>query len=111
MKRMLLDENLPRPLKREFSDQFYVSTVPDQGWASYKNGELISAMVEEGFEYLITADRNIEYQQNLDRYPIKLIVLITFDNRLKSLKSKIQLIEEKVLEMESSNKLLHIDLR
>jgi hypothetical protein len=38
MKIILLDENLPVPLKNDFSDSFEVLTVYDKGWQSKKNG-------------------------------------------------------------------------
>lgn len=62
MKKALLDENLPRQLKNAFSSAIEVTTVPDLGWQSKKNGELLSAMVENGIEYLITADKNLRFQ-------------------------------------------------
>ncbi len=111
MKKVLLDENLPRPLVKHFSSAFEVSTVPTEGWASKKNGELLAAMAGAGFEYLLTVDRNLEYQQNLDQYPIKIIVLITYDNRYKTLFAHIPVIERSINRMDSDQKLLHIDLR
>lgn len=62
MKKILLDENLPRPLAKQFSQELEVISVHDIGWAEKKNGELIRAMLEEGFEYLMTADRNLQHQ-------------------------------------------------
>ena len=47
MKIILLDENLPNPLKKDFSDSFEVVTVHDKGWSSEQNGELLSASDEE----------------------------------------------------------------
>lgn len=38
--RVLIDECLPRALKREVIAEF-VQTVPEAGWASKKNGELL----------------------------------------------------------------------
>ncbi len=37
-------------------------------------------MVSEGFEVLLTFDRNLPYQQNLEKYPIKVIVLVAENN-------------------------------
>ena len=90
---MLLDENLPKPLARYFSQDFEVFTVPDMGWASKKNGELIQAMLDEGFEILLTVDKGIPHQQNLNKYPIQIALILTHDNRLKTLLSKVPLIE------------------
>ena len=110
MRKVLLDENLPRPLIKHFSTDFEVSTVPDQGWASKKNGELLAAMTNAAFEYLLTVDRNLEYQQNLDKHSVKIVVLITYDNRYKTLVPHLPLIEQGIREMKSNQKLLHIDL-
>lgn len=111
MKKMLLDENLPKPLKSYFSDAVEIFTVSGLGWASKKNGELIAAMIEEGIDYLITVDKNLEYQQNLDKYPIKLIVVLSHTNRLKDLTAKVPIIEKAIHEMEDRQKLLHVDIR
>ncbi len=81
MYRLLLDENLPKKLKYRFGEGFEVTTVPDQGWTSLKNGELLKAMVDSGIEYLVTADKNLSYQQNYRKWNIKLIVLNTPDNQ------------------------------
>ncbi len=111
MTKILLDENLPRPLKRDFSADFEVSTVPDEGWATKKNGELLAAMTAAGFEVLITADKNLRFQQNLDKYTVKVVVLRTFDNRYKTLKSHVPRIEKELEGMGAGNKILEIDLR
>ena len=50
MKKLLLDENLPKQLKKHFSAEFEVSSVPDLGWQAKKNGELLAAMDESGIE-------------------------------------------------------------
>ncbi len=112
MKIILLDENLPVPLKNDFSNKFEVVTVHDKGWQSKQNGELLQAIDDEGIDFLMTADRNLEYQQNLDRYNLRLIVLITFDNRYKTLRDKVPIIEKVLLSKESaSEKIIKIDLR
>jgi len=111
MKIILLDENLPKPLKRHFSDDFNVTTVSDKGWNSLENGELLEAMTKEGFEILLTVNKNLQYQQNLDRYPIQIVVLFTINNRYKTLLSKVPLIESKIRKIRDSDKVFIIDLR
>lgn len=54
MKRVLLDENLPRLLKRELPG-FEVHTVAEMGWAGVKNGKLLR-LAEAEFDILVTAD-------------------------------------------------------
>ena len=111
MKRVLLDENLDRRLKNYFSSEIDVTSVPDLGWQSKKNGELLSAMDAEGITYLLTADRNLRFQQNLDKYSVIIIVIRAFDNRLKSLIPSISKIEAGILAVGSDERVIEIDLR
>lgn len=64
--RVLLDEQLPRHLARELTGQ-QVRTVQEQGWAGLTNGELLKRAADDGFEVFVTADQNLEFQQNLAR--------------------------------------------
>ena len=84
MKKLLLDENLPKKLRYRFGVGYEVVKVPDMGWASLENGQLLKAMQETGFEYLITADKNLSYKQNYEKYGISLLVLGTKDNRYET---------------------------
>jgi predicted nuclease of predicted toxin-antitoxin system len=77
--KLLLDENLPKKLKRDFSEH-EIYTVTDRGWNGKKNGELLSLMLNEKFDALLTFDQNIEHQQNFSKYPIAVIVLIAENN-------------------------------
>lgn len=74
--RILLDESLPRRLISELSGHT-VSTVTDQGWSGLENGELLRAAVDQ-FDVFLTADQNLEYQQNLSELPLSVVVLVTF---------------------------------
>lgn len=111
MKKILLDENLPRPLAKLFTASLEVISVHDIGWAEKKNGDLIRSMLEEGFEYLLTADKNLQNQQNLDKYPVRLIVLRTFDNRFKTLVPFVAFIQDAILNADDSEQIIEIDLR
>lgn len=62
--KILLDECLPRKLKFELSGH-EAYTVPQMGWASKKNGELLALMSEQ-FDVFLTVDSNMQHQQNLD---------------------------------------------
>ena len=55
--KLLLDENLPKKLKQDFID-YDIFTVRDQGWNGCENGELLVLMIQNGFELLITFDKN-----------------------------------------------------
>ncbi|MBM2816244.1 MAG: hypothetical protein HW421_3006 [Ignavibacteria bacterium] len=72
--KILLDENIPINLKRELSD-FEVFTVRDMNWDSYKNGDLLKSAIQSGFNVLITTDKNLQFQQNIKKFKIAVIVL------------------------------------
>ncbi|MEQ1744871.1 MAG: DUF5615 family PIN-like protein [Saprospiraceae bacterium] len=111
MKKVLLDENLPRPLALLFSGDLEVISVHDLGWAEKKNGELLRLMLNEGFEYLLTADKNLQNQQNLDKNPIKLVVVRTFDNRYKTLARYVEVIQLAILEAAEEARIIEVDIR
>ena len=62
-----------------------VSTVQDMGWAGTANGRLLLLAADREFDALITVDRGIEHQQNVDDLPIPVIVMIAARNRLQEL--------------------------
>jgi hypothetical protein len=84
--RVPLDEQLPRHLAREIGGHD-VSTVQQQGWAGLKNGELLRVAADAGFEVLVTADRNLQFQQNLSRSRLGIILLTASSNALEDLLS------------------------
>ncbi|MGB8010361.1 MAG: hypothetical protein WCF68_02010 [Terriglobales bacterium] len=47
----------------------------ERGWDQLVNGELIAAAEAEGFEILLTTDKNMRYQQNLTGRKIAFVVL------------------------------------
>ena len=111
MKRVLLDENLDKRLKNYFSAELDVTSVPDLGWQSKKNGELLAAMADEGLAYLLTADRNLQFQQNPDKYAVILVVVATHDTRLKNLVSHVSTIETAIVDAQPAEKVILVDLR
>ena len=82
--RILLDECVPRPLKRELSGHD-VHTVVEMRWPGKKNGELLALMAPENFEVFLTVDQNLSYQQNLRAMNIAVIVMIAPTNKLVDL--------------------------
>lgn len=82
--RVLVDEQLPRQLAAHLLGHD-VRTVQQQGWAGLTNGELLRRAAEAGFEVFLTADQNLQYQQNLTRSPLRVIVLVARSNALEDL--------------------------
>jgi predicted nuclease of predicted toxin-antitoxin system len=62
--RVLIDECLPRQLKGWLAELHDAHTVQEFGWANVKNGRLLRLADEAGFDVLVTADKNIHFQQN-----------------------------------------------
>ena len=81
--RILLDESLPHDLAALILDH-QVSTVRNEGWTSVKNGRLL-ALAATRFDVFISADRNLEFQQNLVKLPLAVVVLIARKNRVQDL--------------------------
>ena len=82
--KLLLDENLPKRLKADFADH-EIYTVRDKGWNGIKNGQLLQLMVENGFHALLTFDKNLQHQQNFQKYTIAVFVLSAFNNTYREL--------------------------
>jgi hypothetical protein len=82
--RILVDESLPRQFAAELPGH-EVSTVREQRWLGLRNGVLLRAAVHAGFLVLVTADRSVEFQQNLQAIGIAVIVLAV-RNRIQDLR-------------------------
>ena len=96
--RLLLDENLPKHLKADFGPDYDVKTVRDMGWLGKKNGELLGLIVFNGFDFFVTIDKNLRYQQNLDRIELKIFLLLAINNRRETLQVLVEKIKGKIKE-------------
>lgn len=83
--KILLDENLPTKAKFDFGEDYEVRTVRDMGWLGKKNGELLGLAAFNGFDVFITLDKNLRNQQNLNKVDLKLILLLSTDNKHQTL--------------------------
>jgi hypothetical protein len=82
--KVLLDECVDRRLAREIAGH-EVTTAPDAGWASAKNGDLL-AFAQDQFDAFVTTDRNLAFQQHLPRFSIAVLILRARTNRLIDLR-------------------------
>jgi hypothetical protein len=78
--KVLFDQGTPVPLRHALSGHEVV-TAFERGWQSLANGELLTAAEAEGFEALVTTDRNLLYQQNLAGRRLAIVALSTTDWR------------------------------
>src|SRR5579863_8366661 len=72
--RVLFDQATP-VLIRAYLEGNDVRTAAQQGWDTLKNGELLAAAEADGFDVLLTTDKNMPYQQNLAGRRIAVVVL------------------------------------
>jgi hypothetical protein len=84
--KLLLDECVDRRLAQAITGHD-VKTAPQMGWAGLRNGVLLGKAVEEGFDVFVTVDRNLLFQQPLEKYPISVVVLHGKSNRIEDLLS------------------------
>ena len=82
--KVLLDECVDWRLARDIVGHD-VKTARQMGWATIKNGELLT-LATEHFDVLVTVDQNLSFQQNLDSLSIAIFVLQAKTNRLADLR-------------------------
>ncbi|MBZ0204631.1 MAG: DUF5615 family PIN-like protein [Ignavibacteria bacterium] len=63
--KILLDECLPRKLKFHLIE-YDTFTVGEKGWANLKNGSLLKAAIDDNFDILLTVDKKLKYEQNME---------------------------------------------
>jgi hypothetical protein len=73
---ILFDHVTPSGIAR-FLPAHTVTKAKDRGWDTLTNGDLLTEAERAGFEVLLTADKNMRYQQNLRGRRIAIIVLST----------------------------------
>jgi predicted nuclease of predicted toxin-antitoxin system len=76
MRRLLLDENMPKGLRNILAG-YTVESAYRMGWGALTNGELLKAAEAAGFDAIVTADNNMRYQQNLKGRRLALVVVST----------------------------------
>jgi predicted nuclease of predicted toxin-antitoxin system len=72
--RVLLDENIPHKL-RDYLRHHEVFTVAFMRWRGVTNGKLLKLAEDDLFDVFVTADQNLEYQQNMINRRISVVFL------------------------------------
>ncbi|MEP7354443.1 MAG: hypothetical protein ABI824_14550 [Acidobacteriota bacterium] len=72
--RVLFDHNIPQGIASSLKEHD-VTIAVDLGWESISNGELLTQAEAAGFDVMLTADKNICYQQNLKNRRIAIVLL------------------------------------
>lgn len=81
--KILLDENLPRKLAAHLRGH-ECRTVAECGWSGKKNGELLE-LADPLFDVLLTLDKNLPYQQDLQSGRIAVLIIRARSNRVQDL--------------------------
>ena len=100
--KILLDECVTKRLKI-YLQEFETFTVRELSLSGVKNGKLMTFCSENGFDILLTIDKNLMYQQNLEKYPVTIIVLNSLSSKLEDLILFIPKFIEKINEFEKHN--------
>ena len=73
---VLFDHSTPAPLSPYLVGHTVIE-ARTRGWDRLSNGDLLVEAERAGFEALVTADKNMRYQQNLKGRKIAIVVLGT----------------------------------
>jgi predicted nuclease of predicted toxin-antitoxin system len=82
--RLLLDESVPARLYRALPNH-QVSNAVREGWSGFSNGRLLALAAAASFDAFVTVDKNLPFQQNLERLPIAVLILDSASNELQAL--------------------------
>src|SRR5260370_11704560 len=78
--RVLIDECVDPRVKLLFGDH-KVATVHEQGWDALEDGPLLT-VAQNDFDVLMTIDGSLEFQQNLEKFQIGVVVAHVPKNQL-----------------------------
>lgn len=73
---VLFDHSVPAPLASALIGHT-ITEARTRGWDTLSNGDLLAEAERAGFDVFLTADKNIQYQQNLAGRKIAVLVLGT----------------------------------
>ena len=83
--KLLLDEQMPRKLTRYFPNGYSVDHVQLVGWGGVKYGALQKLAADNGYDALISADKNMAYQQEEKSLKTSVVVLHVYQLRIQDL--------------------------
>src|SRR5437879_5626805 len=71
---ILFDHGTPRGIAPALVGHT-VKEARAQGWDTLSNGDLLNMAEDAGFDLLLTTDKNLRHQQNLQRRKLAIVVL------------------------------------
>ncbi|MEP7197147.1 MAG: DUF5615 family PIN-like protein [Saprospiraceae bacterium] len=103
--KILLDECVTKHLKPHLID-FDVYTVSEMKWNGIKNGKLISLCIENGFDLLLTIDKNIQFQQALEKHPLIIVIINSVTSNIDELITYLTSLRKQLGEFQKHNSYL-----
>ncbi|MEN9548981.1 MAG: hypothetical protein RIR12_1572 [Bacteroidota bacterium] len=97
--KILLDECVTKRLKNHLTE-FDVFTIRELDLSGIKNGKLMTYCVENNFDILLTIDKNLMYQQNLDKYPVTIAILNCVTSKIEELSTFLPSFKSQVEKLE-----------
>lgn len=79
-------------------------------WLGKKNGELLGLAAFNGFDVVITLDKNLKNQQNLDKVSLTFIVLLVKNNKPETIQPFVQKIKILLMNSNELPKLTEVSL-
>jgi hypothetical protein len=79
--KVLLDENLDHRLRKNLGSH-EVFTASYKGWGGFKNGKLLEAAEDDGFNVLVTGDQTLYYEQSLTGRRLAIVALSCVEWRI-----------------------------
>ena len=76
-----------------------IFTVTDSDWSGLENGDLLHVAAGR-FDVFLTADQNLEYQQNLSALPLAIVVLVAFNNTLEAIRTLLPGLLDRLADLE-----------
>lgn len=77
MTRVILDEGVPKRLARKLRELGIDATAFPNEMKQLSNGALLAAFEQQGFSVLVTNDKKMQFQQNMARRKLAIVVLPT----------------------------------
>ncbi len=82
--KILLDECVTKRLKTHLNN-FDVFTVRELEFSGIKNGKLMAYCSDNHFDMLLTIDKNLMFQQNLENHPVTIVVFNCLSSKIEEL--------------------------
>lgn len=108
MKRVILDEGVPKILARKLRENGVDALAFPNDWKQISDGTLLSDIERQGFHILVTNDKRMQFQQSMASRNLAVLVLPT-NNRLALLEMVLDVVD--ALQHAKPGEFLHIKTR